>query len=119
LPVIAHLTVGSAGPFTHLLAAFREGLSRAGYIEGRNVAIEYRWAEGRYDRLPTLAAELVRRQVAVIIASVGNAPAQAAKATTDSIPISSSAAGNRLPVRGGLVAKGSNKSSSDCSGSPN
>ena len=117
--MIAHLTVGSAGPFTHLLAAFREGLSRAGYIEGRNVAIEYRWAEGRYDRLPTLAAELVRRQVAVIIASVGNAPAQAAKATTDSIPISSSAAGNRLPVRGGLVAKGSNKSSSDCSGSPN
>jgi putative ABC transport system substrate-binding protein len=83
------------------MIAFRQGLNETGYVEGQNVAIEYRWAEGQYDRLPALAADLARRQVAVIVATGGNAPALAAKAATANIPIVFVTGGD--PVKAGLV----------------
>ena len=87
VPVIGYLGLGSAAASAQTLAVFRQSLAEAGYVEGRNVAIEYRFAEGQYDRLPAMAAELVRREVAVIVASGGTGPALAAKAATATIPM--------------------------------
>jgi putative ABC transport system substrate-binding protein len=85
MPVIGYLN--SIRPIPALLDEFRNGLAENGYREGQNVVIEYRWAEGRYDRLPALAADLVRRGVDVIVAAGGTPPGQAARAATDTIPI--------------------------------
>ena len=102
MPVIGFLNVASPGPLRQQIAAFREGLKEFGYVEGQNVAVEYRWAEGQYDRLPELAADLVRQQVSVIFVG-GGAPAElAVKAATTTIPIVFSTGGD--PVRSGLVA---------------
>ena len=86
IPAIGYLNTRAAGEDEHLLAALHQGLKETGYVESRNVTIEYRWAEGRNDRLPALAADLVRRQVAVIAAG-GTPPTIAAKTATATIPI--------------------------------
>jgi putative ABC transport system substrate-binding protein len=101
MPVIGYLASGSPGPSAPFVAAFCQGLGETGYVEGQNLAIEYRWAEGRYDRLPALAADLVGRKVDAIATSGGNAPALAAKNATATIPILF-AGGD--PVAAGLVA---------------
>jgi putative tryptophan/tyrosine transport system substrate-binding protein len=101
LSMIGFLGGPSAEPFAPLVAVFRQGLAEAGYVEGRNLTIVYRWAEGQYDRLPAMAAELVHRQVAAIVAWPIPA-AIAAKAATATIPIVFNVAGD--PVKLGLVA---------------
>jgi putative ABC transport system substrate-binding protein len=102
MPVIGLLDIRSPEAMTDRLRAFRQGLKDAGFVEGENVAIEYRWAEGQYDRLPALAAELDRRKVAVIVASGGPAPALAAAKAATTIPIVFVTAED--PVKLGLVA---------------
>jgi putative ABC transport system substrate-binding protein len=100
MPMIGFLNSGTAAGFAHFLAAFQQSLNQAGFVEGRNVTIEYRWAEGRYDRLPSLAADLVRLPVTIIAATTTPA-ALAAKAATSNIPIVFTSAAD--PVTAGLV----------------
>jgi putative ABC transport system substrate-binding protein len=101
MPVIGYLGSGSPGPFATFVAAFHQGLSETSYVEGRNLAIEYRWAEGHFDRLPALAADLVGRKVDLIATSGGPLPALAAKNATSTIPIVFSSGSS---VERGLVA---------------
>jgi putative ABC transport system substrate-binding protein len=102
MPVIGFLNSALPGAWQPFVDAFRQGLKDSGFEEGRNVAIEYRWAEGHYDRLPALAAELVNRKVAVLVSTGGIAPAMAAKAATTTTPIILTIGGD--PVKLGLVA---------------
>jgi putative tryptophan/tyrosine transport system substrate-binding protein len=101
LPVIGFLHSATASAYARMTAALRKSLNDAGYIEGQNVAIEYRWAEGQFDRLPNMAADLVRHQVSVIFAGGGLDPSLAAKAATSKIPIVF--ANGTDPVEAGLV----------------
>ena len=102
MPVIGFLHVAFPGPYTQHLVAFRQGLKQSGYVEGQNVEIEYRWANNENDQLPELAADLVRRQVALIVAAGGSPSALAAKGATATIPIVLVFGSD--PVRLGLVA---------------
>jgi putative ABC transport system substrate-binding protein len=101
MPVVGFLNAASPGPLRQQVAAFRDGLKESDYVEGRNVAVEYRWAEGQYDRLPALVADLVRQQVSVIVSGGGAPAVLAAKAATTTIPIVFSAGAD--PVGLGLV----------------
>jgi ABC-type uncharacterized transport system substrate-binding protein len=102
MPVIGFLSGGSAGDFGYLAAAFRQGLGDTRYVEGRNISFEYRWAEGHYDQLPTLAADLVSRRVALVAATGGIGSVLAAKSATVTIPIVFTAGTD--PVKFGVVA---------------
>ena len=102
VPLIGFLNGGSLAPFAHLVAGFRDGLAQTGWVEGRSVAIDYRWAEGHYERLPDQAAELVQRKVDLLAATGGENSALAAKQATAQIPIVFAIGGH--PVDLGLVA---------------
>jgi putative ABC transport system substrate-binding protein len=109
MPVIGYLGISSPGSFAGVVAAFRHGLREAGYVEGQNLAIEYRWADGQYDRLPALAADLVGHKVDAIVAVGGTVSARAAKSATSTIPIvfvSADPVGEDLVV--GLARPGGN-----------
>ena len=101
VPIVGYIGSGVMNDQLNLVAATRQGLKEAGYVEGQNITIEYRWAEGHYDRLPALAAELVNRNVSVIIAAGGSDPGRAARAATSTIPIVFITAAD--PVKTGLV----------------
>src|SRR4051812_3980834 len=96
LPVMGFMDIGSAVPNSQLVAALKQGLNESGFVEGQNLSIEYRWAEGNYSRLPELATDLVRRQVAVIVATGGEPSGRAASAATSTIPIVFDAGGSPL-----------------------
>ena len=102
MPVIGFVNPTSPEGYPEVIDEFRRGLSGMGYVEGRNVTIEYRWAHGQYARLPALVDDLVRRKVAVVAATGGGAAALAARAATSTIPIVFNSAGD--PVKSGLVA---------------
>jgi ABC-type uncharacterized transport system substrate-binding protein len=102
MPAIGYLSGGSPGPFAPFVAAFRQGLNDTGYVEGKNVAIQYRWAEGQYERLPALAKDLVARNVDLIAASGGDLAARAAKSATSVIPIVFTSGDD--PMATGLIA---------------
>jgi putative tryptophan/tyrosine transport system substrate-binding protein len=102
VPVVGFLHPSSPEPFGHIINGFRQGLNDTGFVEGQNVAIEYRWARGDYDKLPALVADLVQRRARVILAGGGEVGALAAKAATSTIPILIIASND--PVKSGLVA---------------
>jgi putative ABC transport system substrate-binding protein len=102
LPVIGFLSSASPNAYAGRVAGFRKGLNESGYIDGQDVAIEFRWAQGQYDRLPVFAADLVRQKVAVIVTSGGDVAALSAKAATSSIPIVTVSGTD--PVKAGLIA---------------
>ena len=101
MPVIGFLNSASPQPFENYVAGFRAGLKETGYVDGKNVAIEFRWAEGHYDRLPGMAADLVRLKVAVLVATGGVPAVLAAKAATTTVPVAFTIGGD--PVRLGFV----------------
>jgi putative tryptophan/tyrosine transport system substrate-binding protein len=101
MPVIGFMSSASAAPWAHYVAAFRDGLKAIGFVEGQNVAIEFRWADGQYDRLQMIAAELIRREVAVIVATGGTPAVLPAVAATTTIPIVFITGGD--PVKFGFV----------------
>jgi ABC-type uncharacterized transport system substrate-binding protein len=101
VPVIGFMSARSPEDSAHLVAAFHRGLDEGGFVEGQNVAIEFRWARGQYDRLPAMAADLVQRQVAVLVAVGGDPSSVAAKQATSTIPIVFGIGGD--PVKAGLV----------------
>jgi putative ABC transport system substrate-binding protein len=102
IPVIGFLSSGSPNAYAGRVAGFNKGLNESGYIDGQNVAIEFRWAQGQNDRLPVFAADLFRQKVAVIVSSGGDVAALSAKAATSSIPIVTVSSSD--PVKAGLVA---------------
>jgi putative tryptophan/tyrosine transport system substrate-binding protein len=102
MPVIGFLGGGSPDAFAHVVAAFRQGLYETGFAEGQNVTIEYRWAEGQYDRLPALVADLIRQKPAVIVATGGDVGVRAAKKATTTIPIVFTSGSD--PVAAGFVS---------------
>jgi putative ABC transport system substrate-binding protein len=102
MPLVGFMSTQSPETAPHFVSAFRQGLKEQGFVEGQNVAVEYRWAYGHYDRLPEFAADLVRRQVAVLAATGGQPSPQIAMAATQTIPIVFTDNGD--PVKEGLVA---------------
>jgi putative tryptophan/tyrosine transport system substrate-binding protein len=101
IPVVGFLSTASPAPWAPFVAGFLQGLNETGFIDGQNVAVEYRWAEGQFDRLPDLAADLVAHKVAVILATGGSDPAKSAKAATATIPIVFVSSAD--PVKAGIV----------------